>query len=97
MDIETSLVVLREAVKSPVLSMVIVEALEAVIEFTAEQLQTEMLKDVKESVSDDSINKFDAILPLGVGKPSDVSNTVLYLLSGYSSWVTGENIKLGLL
>ena len=47
-------------------------------------------------VSDSSTNAEDVLsrTPLGMGQPSDVSGTVLFLLSDGARWITGSNIVI---
>ncbi|NBR15755.1 MAG: SDR family oxidoreductase, partial [Crocinitomicaceae bacterium] len=32
--------------------------------------------------------------PLGVGEPQDVANTIAFLLSDLSKWITGTTIRM---
>lgn len=47
-----------------------------------------MLAKLPESIRNDIINKH----PLGIGKPEDISNIVIFLLSDQSRWITGSNL-----
>ncbi len=58
-------------------------------------VNTPMVKNAKKTVSPENITKFEKILPLSFGTPMDVSNTIIFLLSEQSTWITGETIKLG--
>lgn len=50
---------------------------------------TEMIEKWKEIYNTEYIESIDKSYPLGLGKPKDVSNMVLFLLSNQSEWVTG--------
>jgi NAD(P)-dependent dehydrogenase (short-subunit alcohol dehydrogenase family) len=59
-------------------------------------VETQLFNNVKKSISNDTFIEIEKQLPLGVGKTQDVSNAVMFLLSDNSSWITGQNIKLGI-
>lgn len=44
------------------------------------------------SKSEDRLERIKALHPLGLGKPSDVANACVYLVSDASKWVTGTNM-----
>ena len=58
-------------------------------------VRTPMVEDSEKTISKDVLEKFEKMMPLGFGEPSDVSNAILYLLSDASRWVTGSNMVLG--
>ena len=58
-------------------------------------VETKMLSGVRNQISDETLEKLNRFMPLGFGSSEDVSNTILYLLSDKSSWITGQEIKLG--
>lgn len=58
-------------------------------------VQTEMLEKTEETISKETLEKFKSVHPLGFGKPEDVANAAVFLLSDASSWITGQNIILG--
>lgn len=58
-------------------------------------VNTPMLQHTIQTVSSDFLEKHKEIQPLGLGEPSDVANTVMYLLSDEARWVSGQNIVLG--
>jgi len=58
-------------------------------------VRTPMVDDAGKTISNDVLEKFEKMMPLGFGEPTDVSNAILYLLSDASKWVTGSNMVLG--
>ena len=58
-------------------------------------VETELLDGAKNIASDQSIEKYKNLLPLGFGSTTDVANSCVFLLSDEAKWITGENIKLG--
>jgi NAD(P)-dependent dehydrogenase (short-subunit alcohol dehydrogenase family) len=58
-------------------------------------VETELLDGAKNIVSNESIEKYKNLLPLGFGTTADVANASIFLLSDESKWITGESIKLG--
>jgi NAD(P)-dependent dehydrogenase (short-subunit alcohol dehydrogenase family) len=58
-------------------------------------VETPMVEQAGETISNEVLEKFRQMLPLGFGKPSDVSHAILYLLSDAAAWVTGSTISLG--
>ena len=58
-------------------------------------VRTPMVDDAGKTISNEVLEKFEKIMPLGFGEPSDVSSAILYLLSDASKWVTGSNMVLG--
>ncbi|GAB4296146.1 MAG: SDR family oxidoreductase [Marinilabiliales bacterium] len=58
-------------------------------------VETPMLDDASNTISRDTLNQFKNILPFGFGKTGDVAETVIFLLSEKSKWITGQQIKLG--
>jgi NAD(P)-dependent dehydrogenase (short-subunit alcohol dehydrogenase family) len=55
-------------------------------------ITTPMSSDSFYSKSEDRLEKIKALHPLGLGKPSDVANACVYLVSDASQWVTGTNM-----
>ena len=55
---------------------------------------TAMHTDFAESVSDDMVKNYEELHLLGFGKPEDVANAVLFLLSDASRWITGVNLPV---
>lgn len=58
-------------------------------------VQTPMVEEAGKTISNEVLEKFEKMMPLGFGQPTDVSNAILYLLSDLSTWVTGSNLVLG--
>jgi len=58
-------------------------------------VRTPMVEDAGKTISNEVLGKFEKMMPLGFGEPSDVSNAIIYLLSDASKWVTGSNMVLG--
>lgn len=58
-------------------------------------VQTSMLTKTEETISKETLDKFKSAHPLGFGKPDDVANAAVFLLSDASRWITGQNIILG--
>ena len=51
-------------------------------------LMQKMLDSLTEEQQEERKNGF----PLGLGKPSDISATAMFLLSDGARWITGQNI-----
>lgn len=59
----------------------------------AGMVKTELI-DTLSQLSEEDIKRDETKYPLGYGKPEDVANAVIYLLSDASSWMTGGVIKI---
>lgn len=59
----------------------------------AGMVRTELIATLTQ-LSEEDIKRDEAKYPLGYGKPEDVANAVIYLLSDASSWMTGSVLKL---
>lgn len=55
-------------------------------------VDTPMSKNATYSRNEESINKIIKLHPLGLGRPEDVANACIFLLSNASCWITGTNI-----
>lgn len=53
---------------------------------------TPMMKEFLATLSEEAYQKRISGFPLGLGKPEDISNTCVFLLSDASRWITGQNI-----
>lgn len=58
-------------------------------------VKTPMVEKAGETISNEVLEKFERIMPLGFGTPDDVAKAILYLLSDASKWVTGTILQLG--
>lgn len=57
-------------------------------------VKTAMYEEAEEGMSKEIMDAHVNRYPLGVGYPEDVANTVVFLLSDASRWITGINITL---
>ena len=55
-------------------------------------VETPMTDSAVYSRNEDARKKIEDLHPLGLGKPEDVANAAIYLLSDASKWVTGTNL-----
>lgn len=55
-------------------------------------VDTPMSKSAVYNRDEDSFQKIMALHPLGLGKPEDVANACIFLLSDASKWITGTNL-----
>ena len=55
-------------------------------------IQTEMMKKAELNMSDKEKYELKKNFLLGLGKPDDIANACIYLLSDASKWVTGTNM-----
>ncbi len=54
-------------------------------------IETEMSKQLFLTISEESRNSILKMHPLGLGKPTDIANACIFLLSDASRWITGIN------
>lgn len=57
-------------------------------------VETEIYQQTMSSYTPEQWHKIISQYPLGVGKPKDVANLTLFLLSDLSSWITGNIIPM---
>ncbi|MFM7667902.1 MAG: SDR family NAD(P)-dependent oxidoreductase [Bacteroidota bacterium] len=57
-------------------------------------VQTDIYEQTKSAYSTDQWNQILSQYPLGIGKPADVANLSVFLLSDLSSWITGTTIPM---
>lgn len=55
-------------------------------------VKTGMSEKLYENLSESEQSKITTMHPLGLGKPEDVANACIYLISDASKWVTGTNL-----
>ena len=55
-------------------------------------VMTEMTETLKATVGEENFAAISAAHPLGLGRPDDVANAILYLMSDAASWVTGTSL-----
>lgn len=55
-------------------------------------VETPLTKNAVYNRSSDAMAAITRLHPLGLGKPDDIANAVIYLLSDASRWVTGSNL-----
>ncbi|HBW85973.1 MAG TPA: 3-oxoacyl-ACP reductase [Crocinitomicaceae bacterium] len=57
-------------------------------------VQTEIYEQTMNAYTEDQWDKIISQYPLGIGKPKDVANLAVFLLSDLSSWITGNIIPM---
>ncbi|MBL1233598.1 MAG: SDR family oxidoreductase [Flavobacteriales bacterium] len=57
-------------------------------------VKTKIYDDVEKVISKEAMDKHIEQYPLGVGFPEDVANSVVFLLSNASRWITGTSIVI---
>ena len=55
-------------------------------------VETEMASKLFEKLSEESKKSIIDMHPLGLGKPEDIANTCVFLLSDAARWITGTNL-----
>lgn len=53
---------------------------------------TPLMQNMLESLTEEQQAERKAGFPLGLGQPSDIANTAMFLLSDGARWITGQNI-----
>jgi len=57
-------------------------------------IRTNMMDSVSKSFSSDYVNRLELLHPLGLGDAKDIANSILFLFSDMSSWVTGAVLNI---
>jgi NAD(P)-dependent dehydrogenase (short-subunit alcohol dehydrogenase family) len=57
-------------------------------------IETEMMNSVSKKFGKEQMDKLKSEYLLGLGKPKDVANACLFLLSDASRWITGINLPV---
>lgn len=55
-------------------------------------VKTAIFQETEAASSKEELSKYEKNYPLGFGEPQDVANTIVFLLSEASRWITGQNI-----
>lgn len=55
-------------------------------------VETEMLSKMFEALPPESVDMIKGMHPLGFGKPEDIANACVFLLSDAARWITGTNL-----
>lgn len=58
-------------------------------------LITDPAKENNPEIIEDSLKKYIAKYPMGVGEADDVANIIVFLLSDQSRWISGVNVPMG--
>ena len=49
---------------------------------------------LKSTLNEEHARKYASTYPLGIGEPKDIANSIVFLLSSASKWITGTIIKM---
>lgn len=56
---------------------------------------TDPAKESNPEIVDESLKRYIAKYPMGIGTSEDVANAIIFLLSDESKWISGANIEMG--
>jgi len=56
---------------------------------------TDPAKESNPEIVDESLQRYIAKYPMGMGESADVANAIVFLLSDESKWISGANIEMG--
>jgi NAD(P)-dependent dehydrogenase (short-subunit alcohol dehydrogenase family) len=57
-------------------------------------VQTPMASEIESAMSSEAFHEYEKLFPLGFGKPEDVANASVFLLSDAGRWATGTTLVL---
>ncbi len=57
-------------------------------------IETEMVRDLFSTLTQEAVEDIVNMHPLGIGKPKDVANLCKFLLSDEARWITGSNMVI---
>ena len=57
-------------------------------------VQTPMVSEIESAMSTEAFQEYEKLFPLGFGKPEDVANASVFLLSEAGRWITGTTVVL---
>lgn len=58
----------------------------------AAMVKTQLFDNAEQMVSKEAMDIHEKKYPLGFGEPVDIANTIIFLLSDASKWITGTNV-----
>ena len=59
-------------------------------------VDTPMIEHISEkNMQEEALNRYLKRYPLGIGRPEDVANTILFFLSDASKWISGTSLIMG--
>jgi NAD(P)-dependent dehydrogenase (short-subunit alcohol dehydrogenase family) len=58
-------------------------------------VNTPMVEGAGKTISQEVLERYEKMSPLGFGEPADVANAAVFFLSDASKWITGANLVMG--